>query len=148
MDLTAYVEAVRADLEAVGSDDESALAVADRIGRALEPALQLRLLDALGQVAQELSEQLPSGNVDVRLAGRDVRLAYVGDEHVADAAIPDDDKGTARITLRLPDALKTRVEEQAARDGVSVNAWLVRAISRSMEPRRRSGRHISGMAQS
>jgi len=148
MDLTPYVEAIRADLESVAGADESALAAADRIGRALEPALQLRMLDALGQAAQELSEQLPSGHVDVRLAGRDVRLAYASEEAAPEATTPDDDSGTARITLRLPDAMKSRVEQQAARDGVSVNAWLVRAISRSMEPRRRSGRHITGMAQS
>ena len=148
MDLTPYVEAVRADLEVVAGTDESALAVADRIGRALEPALQLRLLDALGQVAQELSEQLPSGHVDVRLAGRDVRLAYAGDEPAAESVTPYDDSGTSRITLRLPDNLKARVEDSAARDGLSVNAWLVRAISRSMEPILRSGRHITGMARS
>ena len=72
MDLTPYLEAVRADLEAVAGSDEATLAVADRLARALEASLQLRMLDALGQAAQELGEQLPSGRVDVRLSGRDV----------------------------------------------------------------------------
>ena len=145
MDLTPYVEAIRADLEAVAGPDEASLAVADRVGRALEPSLQLRLLDALGQAAQELSEQLPSGRVDVRLAGRDVQLAYAGEEPVDS---PVDDSGAARITLRLPETLKARLEQQASREAVSVNAWLVRAINRSLEPRRHVGNRITGMAES
>ncbi len=148
MDLTPYVQAVRADLETVAGSDEASLAIADRIGRALEPSLQLRLLDALGQAAQELNEQLPTGRIDVRLAGRDVQLAFAGDEPAPEAPATDDDSGTSRITLRMADALKARVEEQAGRDGVSVNTWLVRAVSRALEPRRRSGRRITGMAQS
>ncbi|MGH2596342.1 MAG: histidine kinase [Actinomycetota bacterium] len=148
MDLTPYVQGVRADLEAVAGSDESSSAIADRIGRALEPSLQLRLLDALGQAAQELSEQLPMGRIDVRLAGRDVQLAYAGEEPAPEAAAPDEGSGTARITLRMPDALKARVEDRANRDGVSVNTWLVRAASRAIETQRRSGRRITGMAQS
>ncbi|KAB2350129.1 toxin-antitoxin system HicB family antitoxin [Actinomadura rudentiformis] len=41
--------------------------------------------------------------------------------------------GTARMTLRLPEHLKLRVEEAAGRQGISVNAWLVRAISAAFE---------------
>ncbi|MFD0683439.1 toxin-antitoxin system HicB family antitoxin [Actinomadura fibrosa] len=53
----------------------------------------------------------------------------------AHAAPPSaDEGGTARMTLRLPEHLKTRVEEAAGRQGVSVNAWLVRAISAAFEP--------------
>jgi len=148
MDLTPYVQAVRADLEAVAGSDEASLAIADRIGRSLEPSLQLRLLDALGQAAQELSEQLPAGRIDVRLAGRDVLLTYASEEPEPALPAADDDSGTARITLRMPDALKARVEEQAVREGISVNTWLVRAAARALEPRRRSGRRITGLAQS
>jgi predicted transcriptional regulator len=38
------------------------------------------------------------------------------------------DGGSARITLRLPGTLKNRVDEAAARSGMSVNAWLVQAV--------------------
>ncbi len=82
MDLTPYLESVRADLEAVAGSDEATLAVADRLARALEASLQLRMLDALGQAAQELGEQLPSGRIDVTLSGRDVHLVLAGDEPV------------------------------------------------------------------
>jgi hypothetical protein len=150
MDLTPYVEAVQADLEAVAGSDETTIAVAERLARALEPSLQLRLLDALGQAAQEASEQLPGGRLDVRLAGRDVALTYVADEVPADAQL-EDESGTARLTLRMPEALKARVEQQAGREDVSTNAWLVAAVKRGLDRRdqpRRVGKRITGMAQS
>jgi len=152
MDLTPYLEAVRTDLEAVSGPDDATLAVAERLARALEPSLQLRLLDALGQAAQELSEQLPSGRVDVRLSGRDVNLVVVLD--APPEPVVEDEGGTARITLRLPESVKTRVERQAEREGISANSWLVRAVLRGLdqqqhqERRRRVGNRITGMAES
>ena len=153
MDLTPFLEAVRADLEAVSGSDEATVAVAERLVRALEPSLQLRLLEALGQAAQELNEQLPSGRIDVRLAGRDVHLVFTGDEPAVEASSEDDDDGrTARITLRLPEGVKVRVEQQANREGISTNAWLARAVGRGLDQqqqqRRRVGSRIQGMAQS
>ena len=62
---------------------------------------------------------------------------------------PGDDL-SARITLRLPEALKVQIEAVASSEGVSVNAWIVRALSRSLEPRRgraRSGNRLQGFAQ-
>jgi hypothetical protein len=148
MEIAPYVEAIRSDLEAVATGDDATLAVAERLARALDSSLQLRLLDAIGQAAMELSEQLPTGRVDVRLAGRDVRLVVVGDE--PPAAPPAEDEGTARLTLRMPEGLKSRVEAASAREGVSTNAWLVRAVSRGLDqqPRRRIGNRVTGFAQS
>ncbi|MGO4754407.1 toxin-antitoxin system HicB family antitoxin, partial [Streptomyces sp. 2MCAF27] len=37
------------------------------------------------------------------------------------------------VNLRLPAHLKTRAEEAATREGLSVNAWLVRAVSAAVE---------------
>jgi hypothetical protein len=155
MDLTPYLEAVRADLEAVSGSDESTLAVAERLARALEPSLQLRLLDALGQAAQEMGEQLPAGRVDVRLSGRDVHLVVAFDEAPPEPVAAEEEGGTARITLRLAESVKTRVEQQADREGISTNSWLVRAILRGLEQQqqqhqrhRRVGNRITGLAQS
>ena len=154
MDMTPYLEAVRSDLEAVSGSDEATLTVAERLVRALEPSLQLRLLDVLGQAAQELSDQLPSGRVDVRLSGRDVHLVATFDESPAEPVAEEEDGGTARITLRLPESVKGRVEQQADREGISTNSWLVRAVMRSLEQQqhqqrhRRVGNRITGLAQS
>ncbi len=153
MEITPHVEAIRADLAAVVEGDEQAAAVAERLGRALESSIQLRLLDALGQAGLELSGQLPSGHVEVRLAGRDVQLVYVPDQEAAEAAPPGEDEGvTARITLRMADGLKVRIDAAADAEGLSANAWLVRAAQRALERRReaprRSSNRITGYARS
>ncbi len=149
MDTAPHIDAIRADLEAVVAGDEASQSVAERILRALESSLQLRLLDALGQAALELSDQLPGGRVEVRLAGRDVQLIYVGDESPHTPPLADDE-GTARLTLRMPEGLKTLVEVAAAREGLSTNGWLVAAVKRSLDqhPRRRVGHRLTGFAES
>lgn len=69
--------------------------------------------------------------------------------------------GSARINLRMPDTLKSRVEAAALREGRSVNSWLVRAATVALEhpapaaPRphqtpttpRRAPRRVTGWAQ-
>jgi hypothetical protein len=152
METSPHLEAIRGDLVAMVAGDESATAVAERLSRALESSLQLRLLDALGEAAAELSEQLPGGHVEVRLAGRDVQLVLVAPAEPSPATSSEDEGGTARITLRMPDSMKTRVEAAADSEGQSVNAWLVRAVTgaleRRREPSRRSSNRITGYAQS
>lgn len=154
MDLTPFLEAVRGDLEAVVGSDDATVAVAERLVRALEPSLQLRLLESLSQAAQELNEQLPSGRIDVRLSGGDVHFVFAGEEPPVETPSEDDEGRTARITLRLPEIVKVRVEQQANRQGISTNAWLARAVARGLDQqqqqqqRRRVGSRIQGMAQS
>jgi hypothetical protein len=153
MDTTPFLDAIRGDLQAVTAGDETAAAVAERLSRALESSLQLRLLDAMGEAALELSDQLRSGHVEVRLAGRDVQLVLVDAvETEQEPAARDDEGGTARLTLRMPDALKGRVERASAAEGVSTNAWLVRAITRGLDgdpsSKRRASSRITGYAQS
>jgi hypothetical protein len=152
MDTTPFLDAIRGDLQAVTAGDESGAAVAERLSRALESSLQLRLLDAMGEAALELSDQLPSGHVEVRLAGRDVQLVVVDATEPEPEPVRDDEGGVARLTLRMPDTLKSRVEQAAAAEGVSTNAWLVRAITRGLDRpsggKRRVGSRITGYAQS
>ncbi len=148
METTPHVDAIRTDLAAAAAGDEAATAIAERLSRSLEASLQLRLLDAIGQAALELSEQLPSGHVEVRLSGRDVQLIYVAEEARSAPPPQEEEGGTARLTLRMPEGLKTRVEKAAAREGVSTNAWLVRAVSRGLDHRRRgSSNRVTGFAQ-
>jgi hypothetical protein len=61
----------------------------------------------------------------------------------------DDDHGTARLNLRLPGSLKERIEEAAKAEGLSLNAWLVRAAAAALDPgsRPRSGRSIPSGGQ-
>lgn len=137
MDITPHVEALRQDLsraaEVGGIEVEVA---AERLLGALEPAVRLALMDLLSQAAAEISEQLPGVAIDVRLKGREPEFAVTGapQEPAQEAAPPPDepldtdaDDGVARITLRLPEALKTRAEALAASRGQSLNTWLVAA---------------------
>ncbi len=157
MELAPHVEAIRDDVAQLLAGEAAALDTLERLHRAVDASVQLRLQDVIGEAAQELSTQLPGGHVDVRLAGRDAALVYVGQpEPVPASSFEEDEAGTARITLRLPESLKSRVEEAAARDGLSVNAWLVRVVHRGVNPPvfgvevrpTRSGSRITGYAQS
>ena len=150
METGPFVETVEADLESVGSSEDDAAVVA-RLVAVLRSSLQLRLYDAMGQAALELSDQMASGHVEVRLAGRDVELVFVADRPAAappNAA--DDDASTARLTLRMPESLKSQVERAAEREGRSTNAWLVGAIKRALDHRGRRvvGNRLTGFGQS
>lgn len=40
-----------------------------------------------------------------------------------------------RLSVRVPAALKRRIEESAALEGVPADAWVATALSRSIDPR-------------
>src|SRR5947199_5933878 len=122
MQLQRYVDALKADLTAVAElGDDATAQAASRLVVSLQASIGLRLLDALSEAALELTDRLPSGHVEVRLAGQDPELVFVGDEPEAAPAAAAEDGHTARISLRLPEGLKTAGESAAARQGVSVN---------------------------
>ncbi len=146
MDLTRYVDDLQRRLAAaaeMGGDD--ARQMAERLAAPLDAAVRLVLLEALASAAGEISAELAPGSVDVRLRGRDPEFVVALPEPDAGstiasgpAAVPpspaDTEEGaTTRTTLRLPDHLKAQVEVAAARDGVSVNTWLVRAVAATLE---------------
>ena len=152
MQIDGYVQALREDLARVAAvGDESTARAAGLLAVALEASLGRRLQEALGEAALELSPQLDSGRVEVRIAGGDPELVYVRDEEAAAAAEPADEAFSARITLRLPESLKARLDAAAALHGVSVNTWLVQVLARTLEPRPSSGgsrRRLSGYGRS
>ncbi|GII58100.1 hypothetical protein Pth03_64890 [Planotetraspora thailandica] len=154
MDLTPYVDNLRHEL-AVAADagGDEARALAERLTAPLESATRLTLLNALSAAMSEVTRDLAPGSVDVRLRGVDpefvvtLPLPQEPYEDAAEyesapsvvhapvtAAPPDTDEGgSARINLRLPSHLKTRVEDAAGQEGLSVNAWLVRAVAAALD---------------
>ena len=145
MDLNPYVETLRQELAvAAEAGGPEARALAERLTAPLESAVRLVLLEALSAAAEEITRDLAPGTVDLRLRGLQPSFvvtpppAEPGSEgrttDVPPPVAPDDDGATARINLRLSDGLKTRVEEAAARAGLSVNAWLVRAAAAALQP--------------
>ncbi|MGA5417952.1 hypothetical protein [Streptomyces pseudogriseolus] len=149
MDLTPYVDTLRRELAvAAESGGEDARELAERLTAPLESATRLMLLGVLSAAMDEITRELAPGSVDVRLRGLDPDFVVTpppadggaGTEPAPHAEpyrtpVPADDGegGTARVNLRLPAHLKARAEEAANREGLSVNAWLVRAVSAAVE---------------
>ena len=150
MQITTYVEALREDLASLASlGDESMARAGERVAAALESSLRLRLLDVLAAAAEELSQQIPDVRAELRLVSGEPVLAFVPDERGPSPSVVVGDDLQARISLRLPEALKARVDAAAAQEGISVNAWLVQAIARGLERRpHRVGKQLRGFAQS
>jgi hypothetical protein len=150
MNVAAYVEALQQDLAAVaGIGDDAIAEAARRISAALESSLRLRLMDALGEAAADLTSQLPDGHVEVRITGGEPELVYVPEPGAPPPSGLED--LTARITLRLPETLKGIVDAAAQEAGMSANAWLLQQITRSADPKRRphhGGRRMTGYGQS
>lgn len=153
MDLTRYVDDLQHRLAtAADAAGDDARQLAERLTAPLDAAVRLVLLDALSSAAGEISADLAPGSVDVRLRSGEPEFVVTPPPAPASSARPDttatpptapvgpaaapadaDEGSTTRTTLRLPDRLKTQVEVAAARDGVSVNTWLVRAVAAALE---------------
>ncbi|MFD6282186.1 hypothetical protein ACFWFI_42525 [Streptomyces sp. NPDC060209] len=149
MDLTPYVETLHRELAvAAEAGGDEARALAERLTAPLESATRLTLLSVLSAAVDEITREIAPGSVDVRLRGLDPDFVVVLPQHEdrtepldapppspAPAPVPADmdEGGTARVNLRLPAHLKTRAEEVAGSEGLSVNAWLVRVVSAAVD---------------
>ncbi|MFI5803456.1 toxin-antitoxin system HicB family antitoxin [Streptomyces sp. NPDC051561] len=151
MDLTPYVDTLRRELAvAAEAGGDEARELAERLTAPLDSAARLTLLNALSDAMAEVTRELAPGSVDVRLRGLDpdfvVSLPSGGEVFEqpgaataqapaasAPTSVDEGDGATARINLRLPAHLKNRAEEAANREGLSVNAWLVRAVSAAVD---------------
>jgi predicted transcriptional regulator len=144
MELGQYVTDLQRQLvDAAENGSDDTRAVAERLVGGLDAAARLVLLDALSAAVGEITRDLAPGSVDMRLRGREVEFVVSqphGESEPDDlpvASVDLDDASTSRTTLRLPDALKVRVDEAAAADGLSVNTWLVRAVAAALQPKQR-----------
>ncbi|MFF1717228.1 toxin-antitoxin system HicB family antitoxin [Streptomyces sp. NPDC058268] len=174
MDLTPYVDTLRRELAvAAEAGGEDARELADRLTAPLESATRLTMLNVLSAAMDEITRELAPGSVDVRLRGLDPDFVVTlpptdsGTTDPSDAPAPasayapaepfksqapadGDEGGTARVNLRLPAHLKARAEEAANREGLSVNAWLIRAVSAAVDgdarPRTPQKAHTTGQS--
>ncbi len=149
MDLTPYVETLHRELAvAAEAGGEEARVLAERLTAPLESATRLAMLHVLSAAMDEITRELAPGSVDVRLRGIDPDFVVTPPPREeayeergaaeplrapAPAPADGDEGGTARVNLRLPAHLKTRAEEAATAEGLSVNAWLVRAVSAAVD---------------
>jgi hypothetical protein len=159
MNLDEHVDGIlRRFLLAAEAGGEDARALAERLYAPLDAAIRLAMQDVLVAAAEEITCDLAPGSLEVRLRGRQPEFvvnpapaepAAAQDEPLPAAVVGDGDDGAvSRINLRLPDHLKARVEQAAAREGVSANSWLVRAaavvLERSDVPRSQARRTAPG----
>lgn len=160
MDLTPYTQSLRDDLitaASVGDDDARRAAVL--LAGAIEPAARLAIMNALSDLAAEVTGALRDTTVELKLDGRDVRLSVTdhlppepaapdGPDYLrkpdgpapAGGETPDDLKQAvqdasgelSRTTVRLFNELKSQAERAAAEQGVSLNTYISRAVSDSV----------------
>src|SRR5215218_4188263 len=155
MNLSPYLEGVRTGVQnAAALADENTQQVAYKLGTAVESATRLALISALSDAAGVISAELAPSSVELRMSGDDPEFVVTvsspsrepalllpgagsgGEEVPADLGEPDEDEPLSRISLRLPASVKARVDEQATKDGISTNAWLVRAVMDALTDRR------------
>jgi len=145
MELSPYLDILRNGLAvAAAAGGEQERAVAERLVAPLDANAQLALLRALSAAADEITAELAPGSVEVRLRGEEVGFAVTlapemvpemaPSPAVADTSDDAESGALARINLRLPETLKSRVEQAAGQAKMSVNAWLVRAVSNALDP--------------
>jgi len=163
MDLKPFLDSVRHELlVAADAGGDEARALAQRLVAPLESAMRLTLLNALSAAADEITRDLAPGSVDLRLRGlepsfvvtappaepfEEPSLAHDG-AALAPAVVTEEEGATARINFRPPEHLKVRIDEAAAREGLSVNAWLVRAVTGVLASSRKPGKSSSSSGQS
>jgi hypothetical protein len=165
MELSQYVEMLRGELTALTRfAGEDVRRTAGLLAESLDSPVRLTLLDVLSAAAAEITARLDETVVEVRLSDGEpafvVSTALPRDSGAPPGPEPAEsaeDTGTARVTLRLSESLKGAIEAAATSDGVSVNTWLIRAASRTLEAqsrggqpgsRRGPGQRITGFARS
>jgi hypothetical protein len=144
MDFTPYITTVEDSLAAAAAaGDDETRRTATALTAALEPAMRLAIMDALAELALEVTESLGDRAVELRLEAGQVHVAVTPPEPPAESLEPPVAPGagsqeSARITLRLPESLKADAETAAARSGMSLNTWLARAVQDALRGARDS----------
>ncbi|MGQ0572695.1 MAG: toxin-antitoxin system HicB family antitoxin [Pseudonocardia sp.] len=165
MDLSQYVTQLREDLAAAAAaGDEQTRRTAALLAGAIDPAARLTVMNALADLAAEVTSALGDRVVEVRLDGRDVRVSVTPEEAAAAHEAPPppppppfgpgvDAGDISRITLRLVEQIKSQAEQAAAAQGVSLNSWVAQAVQGALagtgHRRRgeRNDRHLRGWIQ-
>lgn len=145
MDLTPYLASLREDLTTTASaGDENTRRAAAVLAAALEPAARLAIMNALADLAAEVTASLDDHVVDVRLDGRDVQVVVTstGPSHQADEEPPlpppsEEGGDMSRMTLRLLEQLKAKAEQAAAAQGISLNTFVQQAVQGALHGRGR-----------
>jgi hypothetical protein len=151
MNLSSYVTRVRDGVsQAAALADDQTRQIADRLGGAIDASTRLALIEALSDAAGTISAELAPTSVELRMVGQDpefvvsaqtteseptLLLPESGASESDEPTVDAEDEPVARISLRLPQSVKVKVDEIAAADGISTNAWLTRAVMDALSER-------------
>lgn len=154
MDLTPYLANLRQDLAAAaGAADESTQRAAKLLAGAIEPAARLALMNAMSDMAAEITAEFPERTVDVRLNGRGVRMVVETRSAEAEPepgprqpTSADSNGDVSRITVRMLEEIKVKAEEAAAAQGRSLNSYVCRAVQGALAGKqtKQDGEHDNG----
>src|SRR4051794_8078071 len=172
MDLTPYIRTLREDLLAAAAlGDEETRRAAALLGAVIEPAGRLAIMNALSDLAAEVTGALDRHVVEIKIDGRDVRISvsdkYGASDKAEDGDVSDEQSRSghhlspdelrramqeaggelSRTTVRLFNDLKSQAEQAASEQGVSLNTYITRAVSDSVRtavPSGRNGKRAKG----
>jgi hypothetical protein len=143
MDIDKYTARLREDLvTAAALGDEKTQATAAALGAATENAARLTLLAALSDLAAEVSEALGDRTVHVSLDGTDAKVDVRKNAPSSGEETPSFEDITgdiSRVTLRMVDQIKTRAQQAAEQNGMSLNSWLSTTVQDALRDQRRWG---------
>jgi uncharacterized protein (DUF1778 family) len=141
MQLDQHIAQVHNQLQAAAAlGDDRTKEIATALATAATPSVRLAVLNAVTEAAGEITAALldfpGSPLVSVRIDGDEVAVDLHVTQPAPDAEEQrrDDGEPSARISLRLTEALKAEIDTAAEQDGVSVNTWLVRVASAALRP--------------
>ena len=143
MDTRSVMAGLEASLNAqleLAATDPAVESAARALMVALDPAIRQAAFEIAQQAALEVDAQLPDASVEVTLRDGEPTLVVRQDE--SDAIRFRSDELAARLTVRLPEALKEELEAAANDVGDSVNAYVIKSLS--SQGRKRSRKRIQG----
>jgi hypothetical protein len=111
---------------------------------ALKPAITQAMMEVVTMAVTEISSQLDTQTIDIKLVDGDPELV-VSDDPTAGSPPPPppdfDEVGEARITVRLPGYLKDLITNEAEVSGDSVNSYVVDLLSSKARRKGSTGTH-------
>lgn len=167
MDISDYLRQVREGIEnATSLADSDTKDVASRVASSVEPVMRLALIDAISDATAEINDELSTADVSMTLQrgnpafavaergitaeqfasyakadSEDVVLEPLAEDDEAEEGVEDDE--LVRFSLRIPKWVKDKVDQRAARGGISTNAYLSELIVAEVA-RRRERRDFAG----
>lgn len=140
--ITNLESAVETQLRVAGTEIAEAGA---QLMAALKPAIKESMMEVINMAVAEISSQLDTQTIDIKLVDGDPELVVNEDPTSTPPPPPPppgaDEADEARITVRLPGYLKDLIANEAESAGDSINSYVVDVLN--SKTRRRHGSHGS-----